>query len=338
MEALLIEEWLRGLDPIFVLDEASLAVVRDRVRAVAADSGAPPGVADRAALVATEIGQNQLRHARAGRIAVRAAARGEHRGIEVVGADRGRGIADLAGALDAPPRTTGSLGVGVGSIRRLSSEVDFGVRLGEGMRVAARIFDREAPRRREVGVYGRPIGDETINGDHGGWVRVGDALLVSVCDGLGHGPPAREAADKAMRVFHARAGEEPAAILDACHAALAGTRGVVMAIARIDEASSRMDLVSVGNIDVQVCAPRTARRFGGSSAVVGARGTALRSRTESVTLGPSDVVVMTTDGISSRLSIEQDHALLYAHPGAIAAQILERHGKPNDDALVLVTR
>lgn len=340
MEALLIDEWLRDSDDaIFVYDEASLTTVRDRVRAVARDNGAPSGVVDRALLVASELGRNQLRHALAGRILVLPVVRGEHKGVEIVAVDRGTGLVDPAGAFDARPRSEGTLGVGVGSVRRLASEVDFDVRLGEGTRIIARVLHEDAPRRREVGIYGRPIADEKVNGDHGCFSRVDDTLLLGVCDGLGHGPPAREASHVAMRSFYEHQTESPSAILDACHDSLGGTRGVVMAIARLAEPTGDMELASTGNIDVQVVGPRTARRFAGSSAVLGGRrNRAAKARVENASLAGGELVILTTDGISSKLSIEQDLLLLRDHPIVVAQRIMERFGRTNDDALVLVAR
>lgn len=330
---------MRDLEPVFVLDEASLTVVRDRVRAVASEASVPSEVTDRALLVATEIGRNHLRHARGGRIAARAITRGEHRGLELVAADRGPGLVDVATSLDALPRAEGTLGVGIGSVRRLSSEVDFDVRVGEGTRIVARLFDRAAPRRREVGVYGRPIAGEKVSGDHALFRRIDEALVLGVCDGLGHGPPAREAAHAAMKVFFERANETPVAILDAAHGELGRTRGVVMAIARVAENTSALETASVGNIDVQVCSPRSARRFGGTSAVVGGSvRPPAKPRSETVSLGDGDLVVLATDGIGSRLSIEGDLALLRQHPIVIAQRVIERFGRANDDALVLVAR
>lgn len=340
MEALLIDEWLRDSDDaIFVYDEASLTSVRDRIRQVAADGGVPSAVVDRAVLVASELGRNHLRHALAGRILVLPLVRGEHRGLEIVAVDRGTGLADPAGALDPRPRTEGTLGVGVGSVRRLSSEVDFDVRLGEGTRVIARILDEDAPRRREVGVYGRPIAEEKVNGDHACFVRLDDALMLGVCDGLGHGPPAREASLRAMRSFYEHVGEAPGAILDACHDALGGTRGVVMAAARVTEPAGEVELASTGNIDVQLAAPRVARRFAGSSAVLGGRGNrAAKARIERASVAPGELVILATDGISSKLTVEQDLLLLRDHPIVVAQRIMERFGRTNDDALVLVAR
>jgi anti-sigma regulatory factor (Ser/Thr protein kinase) len=343
VETLLIEEWTGDADAIFVLDEASLSLVRERIRELASSSGVASEIVDRAVLVASELGRNQLRHALAGRMIVRTVARGGHRGLEITALDRGGGLADAAGALDQrrKAREEGSLGVGVGSVRRLSSEVDFDVRLGEGTRVEARIFADDVPRRREVGIYGRPHSEEKVSGDHGAFRRPegSEALVLVVTDGLGHGPLAREASHAAMSAVYAHASETPSAIIEATGAVLSQTRGVVMAVCRIDEAAATMEAASIGNVELQVCRPRDARRFGGTSAVVGGRGNRpAKPRSESAPLAQNDVVVLVTDGISSKLSIEQDLALLREHPVVIAQRIMERFGRTNDDALVLVAR
>ena len=48
--------------------------------------------------------------------------------------------------------------------------------------------------------------------------------------------------------------------------------------------------------------------------------------------------MLATDGIGSRLSIEEELALLRMHPVVVAQRIIERFGRANDDALVLVAR
>jgi negative regulator of sigma-B (phosphoserine phosphatase) len=205
----------------------------------------------------------------------------------------------------------------------------------------ARFFTDGAPRRREVGIYGRPHAEERVSGDHASICRPDDGgtLVLAVSDGLGHGPPAREASYVAMSAVYAHANESPDGVLRACERALGGTRGVVMAVSRIDEGSGSMQAASIGNVELQVCRPRDARRFGGSSAIVGGKGNRpVKPRTETVTLAPDDLVILSTDGISSKLSIEQDLALLREHPIVIAQRIMERFGKTTDDALVLVAR
>jgi hypothetical protein len=111
-----------------------------------------------------------------------------------------------------------------------------------------------------------------------------------------------------------------------------------MAIAAIQGVST-VELCSVGNVEIQICAPRSARRFGGSSAIVGGRGNTLpKLRSESSSFLQGELLVMTTDGISSRLEIDQDLMLLREHPIIVAQRIMERWGRTTDDALVLVVR
>lgn len=333
METLLIEQWLGGLDAIEILDEASLTLVRDAIRAVPA----PSDVIDRALLVASELGRNHLRHARWGHVAVRAVERDGTAGVEIVAADAGPGIDDLDGAFDGPGREAGSLGVGIGSVRRLSTELDVDVRRGEGTCFRVRLFDRAVPRHREVGVYGRPIVGESASGDHAMFTREGSVIRAVVCDGLGHGPDARAAADAAMAVFRERHLDPPAVLIEESHRRLHRTRGVVMLAAHVSNAGA-LELASVGNVEAMVAAFHRSRRFGGTSATVGGRPGPMKPRVEVAALVPDDVVILMTDGIQTKASVENEATLLRAHPASIAQHVLERFARPNDDALVLVVR
>lgn len=342
VETLLIDEWLGGLDSnatLPILDQASVSLVRQRIR----ELDAPKNAIDRACLVASEIGTNQLRHAHAGYVALRSIERDGAKGIEITGVDRGSGIEDVGAALDASLRREGSLGVGIGSIRRLSSEVDFDIRMTEGTRIVARVFDDDdslpVPRRREIGIYGRPFPGERTSGDHASFHRTTRELVVGVCDGLGHGAPARVASVAAVNVFDQR----PSAAIDetmhVIHQALPGTRGVVMALARLSEDEGTLETCSVGNIDGQICGPRKAKRISGTSAVLGARSAGpLKPRVERMAFPREELFLLASDGISSRVSIEEDLDLLRMHPIAIAEHIVRQFGRATDDALVLVVR
>jgi hypothetical protein len=50
------------------------------------------------------------------------------------------------------------------------------------------------------------------------------------------------------------------------------------------------------------------------------------------------VLVLFTDGIESRASIEEDLALLREHPITIAHQLALRFARDSDDVLVLVAK
>src|SRR4051812_35645043 len=108
METLLTIEWLPDADAVQIRDDASLTTARDRVREIANEAGVESEVAARAALVATELARNQLRHAHRGRMTVQPIERvgeaGLHRGLEIIAADEGAGITDVRRALEGVAR------------------------------------------------------------------------------------------------------------------------------------------------------------------------------------------------------------------------------------------
>ena len=341
MEAFLIDEWIGEDDAIPIEDDASISAARQKAREVALAQQMSAVDADRLATIASELGQNQLRYARHGQIAVRAILRGPHRGVEICAADQGEGLADPTRALEGRARRPESLGAGLAAVREHADEVDIDVRLREGTCIRARLFHGEAPRRREVGVYGRPYRDEPMSGDHACIFRGDDKLVVGVCDGLGHGPPARSAASRAMRIFVEHQTGTPQSIIEACHRGLGPTRGAVMAVVSVAEGSARapgLELASVGNITVQLVQPHSERRFGASSFVLGSPQRGWRSHVEASTMDASETLIVFTDGIESRVSLDEDLALLREHPIIIAHQLVERFARDNDDVLVLVAK
>lgn len=339
MEAILIGGWLARDGVVSVVDEASVSEARERVRRTGHEHAVPAGVVDAAVLIASELARNQLKHSRGGGLEVRHLSRSGVPGLEVLAFDRGPGLADPATALEGAGRDVGSLGVGLASVCALADEVDFDSRVGEGLCVLARKFASEVPRRREVGIYGRPIAGERESGDEAGFVRDDVGLTLAVCDGLGHGEQARVASTAAMAAFGANAARNPVEILDAAHVALAKTRGAVMTVARIDEQAGLIEVAGVGNVTAHVYGVRTARRFGGTSFVLGAPQRAPQKiRTETAPIGPREAAVVFTDGVRSQLALEHELALLRERPVVIAQRVVERFARDGDDVLVLVAR
>jgi anti-sigma regulatory factor (Ser/Thr protein kinase) len=338
VDSVLIDGWLAGLSAVPTIDDASVSVARDAVRACGAAAGLDQTLVESVVVAASELVHNQLRHARRGQFAVREVKRGAVPGIEIIAADQGQGIADPALAVEGPGPTPASLGAGLAGARRMTHEMDVDVRLGEGTCIRARAFAEPLPRRREVGVLGRALATEPVSGDHAGFVRVDDVLLLAVADGIGHGPLAHDASGEALAAFRDHAASSPTEILDACDRALAGTRGAVMAVARIDERTGALEHAGVGNVTTRIERWRSSRILSGSSATLGARGPRRKPMVESVTLEPREVVLMYTDGLTTRVDLSGEPELLREHPIVIAQRVMAGFARPNDDALVLVAR
>ncbi|WP_224242274.1 SpoIIE family protein phosphatase [Hyalangium gracile] len=336
MEALL-NRWLEGTDAVLTLDEASISQARERVRAVGREQGLAGPEVERLAIVVSELGHNQLAHAHGGAIAVLPVSRGGVAGVEVIAADRGKGIADPVAALRGPGSVTGSLGQGLAGVVRQADEVDFDVRWGEGTCVRARKYVTPPSYRAEVGVIGRAYPGEPVSGDHALWQWGDNELVVGVVDGLGHGVDAHEAADRTIELLRAQPLLSPELLLQRCDAGLKGTRGAALAVARLQRGSGALVHACVGNIATLLCRPGQVEALACTPGVLGIAQPRLRIRRSEASLRPGELLVMHSDGLNTRTTVE-DAVLLRRHPLEVAYELMTRFGKNHDDALVLVAR
>ena len=104
--------WIRVEEP------SAAAGCRSAALAMAERLGFGETRAEELAVAVTEAASNLVKHARAGAMMLRAEAGGAVPGIEMVTVDAGPGITDVpAAALDGTS-TAGTLGIGLGAIRR----------------------------------------------------------------------------------------------------------------------------------------------------------------------------------------------------------------------------
>lgn len=331
-----LNQWLEGHAAIPVLDEASVSLVRERVRAMGRTQGLSETAVEQLALVASELAHNQLAHGRGGSVVVLPLSRGGVPGVEVIAADRGPGLANPTEALRGRQKATGSLGAGLQGVVRQADEVDFDVRWGEGTCVRARKYATPPPRRREVAVLGQPYPGEHVSGDQATWLWLGERLVVGVVDGLGHGPEARAAADQAIQVLRAQAHLAPEALMAHCEARLRGTRGAALGLVRL-EPGGEMAHACVGNVNTLLCHPGHVRSLSCTAGALGLPQRVPRFRGATASVQPGGLLVMHTDGLATRTTVD-DPLLLRRHPLEVAHQLFLSFGKEHDDALILVAR
>ncbi len=201
--------------------------------------------------------------------------------------------------------------------------------------------DRAAPdwpARLELGIAERALPGERRSGDRAVLVAYDGGALVAAIDGLGHGDEAADAAAAAAAVMAEHPDEDPARLIEACHAALARTRGAVMTLAWFDLVDETMSWTGVGNVEGRLVRARSGPRAPTEGALTkgGVVGYQLPSiRVTGTDLHDGDVMVLATDGIDSGFAQAITAAGSAQH---IADRILARHGKASDDALVVVVR
>jgi negative regulator of sigma-B (phosphoserine phosphatase) len=186
----------------------------------------------------------------------------------------------------------------------------------------------------------RPRPGENICGDRLVAVDVdGTGALIGVLDGLGHGTEAAEAATCGVDVLRSWRAEPLDVLVQRCHRALSGTRGAAMTLARIDFQTDTLSWIGIGNVSADLVAKhpagvevRSSARLAGG--IVGYRIPEALTPQE-VPIRPGDLLVITSDGI---VEDHLDGIDFAASSLAIADQILRRHAKDSDDALVLAAR
>jgi len=170
----------------------------------------------------------------------------------------------------------------------------------------------------------------------GGTAGRGAALLVMLCDGLGHGPMAAIAAQAAVRALHEGSGRLPADVVGEVHRALRGTRGAAVAVARIEPDQGRMLFCGVGNISGVLLGDGTRTSLVSYPGIVGHQLRGLRTFEQP--LPPGSALVLHSDGLSERWSADALPGLLQHSPALVAGQLLREAGIRHDDASAVVAR
>jgi len=192
----------------------------------------------------------------------------------------------------------------------------------------------------EWATAGRPLPGEYVSGDQPIAVEIGrNAALFGVMDGLGHGPDAASAALRASDALRRAHTERVEVLVQLCHRVLGGTRGVAMTLARVDFAAGTMTWTGVGNVAANLVAKDVTGTHIRSSArltagIVGYRIPEIRPA-QVVSIRAGDLLVIASDGISED---HLDHIDFAASAAVIAKDIVSKHAKETDDALVLAAR
>ena len=159
-------------------------------------------------------------------------------------------------------------------------------------------------------------------------------LRLMVADGLGHGPGAALASQAAVAVLQAQETLEPAAMIEAMHAALQTTRGAAAVAARLDFQQDRIQMAGVGNISACVIQGETRRQLISHNGIVGHN---LRKVQEfGAEWTPGALAICCSDGIGTQWDLRAYPGLQNCHPALIAAVLYRDFMRLRDDATVLV--
>ena len=330
---------IRISEAVRVHDGSEVAMARRAAAACAASLRLSETATARAALIATELATNLIKHADGGTLLF--GTNGNM--VAIASLDKGPGLTALAAAMSDGYSTSGSSGTGLGAVHRAAASFDVYALPERGTAILATVEDPpsrapllQAPSRVVIGGVCIPKSGENANGD--AWVAQAsrDQATLAVADGLGHGPVAATASSAAIRSVAERFEQPLEHILQDAHGALRPTRGAAVGVTRLYLSSGRADFIGVGNIAGTIVSDESTRKMVSLSGIVGHEMRKVQSF--SYPWLASSVLILQSDGVSANWNAANYPGLMQHQPALIAAVLYRDFCRGTDDATVVVAK
>ena len=320
---------------VSIKDPSSVGEVRRTAAAAAARLRMNEARAGELAILATEVSRNVLLHGGGGQVIVAGFHNADGPVARIVALDKGKGIEDLSKAMSDGYSTAGTMGAGLGAMKRLASK--FEVFTGRsGTIVLLEVGAASPSQHLQFAGMALPYPGEHVCGD--GWYcqQFTDRTVALLADGLGHGVGAADAAQEAIATFRQRASLSPSQILGYIHDALRKTRGAVAAVVEICPAKGTLSYAGVGNISASIIGGGGSRSLVSHNGTLGMRVQRIQEFQSAWT--PDSVFVMHSDGLQTKWDLFSYAGLIARHPALICGALIRDHRRQLDDASVFVLK
>lgn len=334
---------------LFYFGEASYSSIKKEIVSKLRERGFSEDFINEIVLILNELLTNVEKHS-TGKAIVECMIDEEQVNLTVT--DYGPGIPDVELALTDHFTTAKSLGLGLGTVRRISNEMSIESPLQNyvgGTRIRVRKWKRGFgspdssfplyPIQHSLGdftvvEYVRPKKGQDVSGDQCLVIRNEHRLVVSLIDGLGHGTKAHFAATLAKKVIRRNAGSALRTMVDKVHEQLSKTVGVQMALASLNLQSSKLEYIILGNISGVLI------RNGEVSSLFSKPGTLGLIKpnfsVERLSLLRGESLVFHSDGISSKWRLNKE--ILGSDPESLVNLIMSEYRYNYDDSSVMVIK
>jgi len=343
-------------EQILMLDidsEADIGICRRKSVTIAGKLGFDDVKVGEVAILVSELVTNVLKHGGGkGRIMIcRLDTEENHKAIEIICCDYGKGIHDLKNAMQDGFTDKQTLGIGLGTIRRFSDvfETNFDINSATNsieistlrnfshcLRVLKWVPEKHwlgTNRSLSIGASTRSIPGETLNGDCYLISHLSSTkTIVAVIDGLGHGKEAHLASSIIKEQLLLKSNLALDELIKYTHQAARGTRGAVIGIVLIDIDNSKLYFAGIGNIEGFILSPTGKRSLISFGGILGHN-----IRTPHIldfSFNTGDTLCIFSDGITTRWNTNDIDWT--EHSQKTADYILNNYSRINDDATVLI--
>jgi serine phosphatase RsbU (regulator of sigma subunit) len=190
----------------------------------------------------------------------------------------------------------------------------------------------------DIEVISTPKPPEKLNGDAWSIVYYLQKVFFLVADGLGHGPEAAQASQKAVETFDSVSARSPAEYIEAIHTSLQGTRGAAVAVVEVDLIEQQVRFAGVGNINTVLVSSSKNQSMLSQPGIVGQQIRSLQELVYTWKEMANPLLIIHTDGMERRWDLDDYPGLAPMPLSLIAGVLLTKHMRGYDDIAVLVSR
>lgn len=292
------------------------------------------------AIAVTEVATNAYKYGKNGKAVLGVLRRKGFAALEAVIFDAGPGIEDLGAVSKDGFSTGGTLGIGIGSAKRLSSSYASHSVMGKGTVTVLRFWQPGAPADVQapspVAGITRAISGEVQCGDNWAHRNDGRRMMLMLADGLGHGELAATASRAAVSAFLSSRATAPGIMLKEIDAALRRTRGAAAAVIAFERSSEVLTFAGIGNVGVWIESDGVRKGLASQPGIVGSFSRVIRDI--DFALPQHALVVMHSDGLTSKWDLSAYPGIRAQDPTVVAATLMRDAGTHHDDASAVVAK
>jgi len=333
--------------------QSDIGVCRRKATKLAEQLGFDKIKTEEIAILVTELATNVIKHGQSqGKLVISEYLNEfDQKAIEIWCCDSGEGIQDVSDSFKDGQSSTKTLGLGLGTIRRLSDQLEINSSKDEDIKDVFfsgpvqytncfRSIKWLPPKNWAgsndqliSGAAARSKPGETLNGDSHLVNHVSSHITIaSVIDGLGHGKEANWASQLAKEHILLKSELPLDHLMHHINQALRGTRGATVGLMKLNTEKQKLYYTGIGNIESFLMSGEKKNTLISYGGIVGHN---MRSpRIFELDFKPGDTICMYSDGITSRWKPEDIN--WGEAPQQIAEHIINNYSRSNDDATVLI--
>jgi len=289
-------------------------------------------------IIVAELVSNLVKHAGGGQLLVKLVEEYQIQGIEIISIDNGRGMTDVTRMVADGVSTKNTLGHGLGAIKRLSDFFQVYSQKDWGTVMLIRVFNEnlpffKKPPKTEVKfvVVAKPGEKECGDGFY--HVTKDDHVRLFLGDGLGHGPEAAKAVNKAIEIFDECTETDPVEIIRIIDRSVRKTRGLVATVALFDLNEKIWKICGVGNIATKINGPTFSKSYLAYNGIVGVNLPRTLNAQE-IGYEKEQNLVMCSDGLKSRWDTIKYPTIFRYDLSILSASLLKDFARNTDDMSV----